>query len=112
MPPSLRRQVLLSEKRGTSASTQTPSFRCPITPLICFPWIDARPNESVAALVSEDVLVAVPIGVARADQALELFWRQLLAGKLPLQLSYDLVHAVPLHNSALSNVRLHRGLPQ
>jgi hypothetical protein len=60
--------------------------------------VDARLSESIAAFVGEDVLIAIPVNVACADQALELFWRQLLACNLPLQLSDDLVHAVPLHD--------------
>jgi hypothetical protein len=39
------------------------------------------------------MLIAVPVDVARSDQPLELFWRQLLAGGLSLELSDDLVHA-------------------
>jgi hypothetical protein len=43
-------------------------------------------------------VIAVPVDVARAD--LELFWRQLLARGLPLQLSNDLVHAASIMNAA------------
>jgi NHL repeat len=39
------------------------------------------------------VLVAIPVDVPRADQRLELFRLELLAGGLPLQLSDDLLHA-------------------
>jgi hypothetical protein len=45
------------------------------------------------------VLITVPVDVARADQPLELFWRQLLAGGLPLQFSDDLVHANSIMNA-------------
>ena len=57
------------------------------------PRLDAELSQSVAAFVGEEVLITVALDVARADQPLELFWRQLLAGGLPLQLSDDLVHA-------------------
>jgi hypothetical protein len=43
--------------------------------LIRFSRVNAWLSGSIAALVSEDVLVAVPVDVASADQALELFWR-------------------------------------
>jgi hypothetical protein len=39
------------------------------------------------------VFVVVPVDVAGADQSLELFRLQLLAGNLPFQLSDDLFHA-------------------
>jgi hypothetical protein len=55
--------------------------------------VDAGLSQSVAALISEEVLIAVPVDVARADQPSELFRLQLLAGQQPLQLSDDLVHA-------------------
>jgi hypothetical protein len=58
-----------------------------------YPRVDPRLSQSVTALIGEVVLIAVPVDVPRADQRLELFWRQLLAGGLPLQLSDDLVHA-------------------
>jgi hypothetical protein len=60
---------------------------------MCHPRLNAELSQGVVALVGEEVLIAVPIDVARADQPLELFWRQLLAGGLPLQLSDDLVHS-------------------
>jgi len=62
------------------------------------PRLDAELSQSVAALVGQEVLIAVPVDIARADQRLELFWRQLLAGGLPLQLSNDLVHAASIMN--------------
>jgi hypothetical protein len=40
--------------------------------------LDAELSQSVAALVGQEVLIAVPIDAARADQRLELFWRQRL----------------------------------
>ena len=49
--------------------------------------------QSVAALVGEEVLIVVPVDVARADQPLEPSWRQLLVGGLPVQVSDDLDHA-------------------
>jgi len=54
-------------------------------------------SERVAALFSEEVRIAVAVDVARADQPLELFWLQFLAGELPLQLADDLV-SCGLHN--------------
>jgi hypothetical protein len=57
------------------------------------PRVYAGLSQSVAALVSKEVLIAIPIDVTRANQPLELFWRQPLAGDLPLQLSDGLVHA-------------------
>jgi hypothetical protein len=66
-------------------------------------------SQSVAALVGEEVLIAVPVDVARADQPLELFWRQLLAGGLPLQLSDDLVHASSRMNALGIAARLQPG---
>src|SRR6202040_4019114 len=63
------------------------------------PRLDAELSQSVAALVGQEVLIAVPVDVARADQCLELFWRQLRAGGLPLQLSNNLVHAASIMNT-------------
>jgi hypothetical protein len=39
------------------------------------PRLDAELSQSVAALVGQEVLIAVPVDVACADQRLELFWR-------------------------------------
>jgi hypothetical protein len=63
------------------------------------PRLDAELSQSVAALVGQEVLIAVPIDVARADQRLKLLRRQLLAGGLPRQLSNDLVHAASMMNA-------------
>ena len=43
---------------------------------------------------TEDGLLAIPVDVARADQALELFRLQFLAGELPLQLADELRPAI------------------
>src|SRR5580704_15709123 len=85
------------------------------------PRLDAELSQSVAALVGQEVLIAVPVDVARADQRLELFWRQLLAGGLPLQFSNDLVHAASIMNAlgiavtvrplSLANTRRVKSLP-
>jgi hypothetical protein len=50
----------------------------------------------VVAHVSEEIFIAIPVDVARADQTLELFQLQPFAGDLPLQLSDDLLHAATL----------------
>src|SRR5580704_13251712 len=55
--------------------------------------VDAGLSQSFAAHVSKQVLLAIPVDVSRADQPLELFWRERLAGDLPLQLSDHLLHA-------------------
>jgi hypothetical protein len=44
----------------------------------------------------EVMLLPIPVDIARADEPLELFWRQLFTSELPFQLSNDLVHAATL----------------
>ena len=73
-------------------------------PLMCNPRLDPEWRKSVAGFIGEEVLIAVPVDVARPDQRLELFWRQLLAGGLPLQLSDDLVHAASIMNALMDMV--------
>ena len=72
--------------------------------------IRARVNtglrQSLATLAREEVLVAIPVDVSRADQPLELFRVQLLAGGLPLQLSDDLPHAAQSQNERARSVSL------
>ena len=66
--------------------------------------IRARVNtwlrQSLATLAREQVFVAVAVDVPRADQPLELFRLQLLAGDLPLQFSDHLLHAARSPESA------------
>jgi hypothetical protein len=63
------------------------------------PGVSTGLSQSVPAHVGKVMLIAIPAG---ADQLLELFWRQLLAGGLPLQLSDDLLHAGQSPESARS----------
>jgi hypothetical protein len=70
--------------------------------------VDTGLSQSLAAPVGEQVLIAVPVEVARADQPLELFRLQLLAGGLSLQLSDDLLHSARSPESARSACSLAR----
>jgi hypothetical protein len=71
---------------------------------MCHSRLDPELSKSIAGFIGEEVLIAVPVDVARPDQRLELFWRQLLAGGLPLQLSDDFVHAASMMNALLDTV--------
>jgi len=58
--------------------------RCHVARLMLHTRVDAGLSQSFATNVSEEVLIAVPVHVARADQRPELFRLQLLPCDLPL----------------------------
>jgi len=68
-------------------------------------------RQGIAAHAGEQVLIAIPVDVSGADQSLELFRLQLLAGGLPLQLSDDLLHVTYSPNArAACSLAARRGL--
>jgi hypothetical protein len=81
---------------GCQAATPPPTreFRFQGTPsLWCVPsGLTPARARSLATLRRKLMLLPVAVDIARADEPLELFWRQLLAGELPFQFSNNLVH--------------------
>jgi hypothetical protein len=59
-----------------------------VAQLLCHARLDAGLSQNVAALIGEEVLIAVPVHVARTDQRLELFQLQPLASEQPLQMMW------------------------
>jgi hypothetical protein len=80
--------------------------------LMLHPRVHAGLSQSFATHVSEEVLIAVPVDVAGADQRPELFRLQLLPCDLPLQLSDDLFHAARSPSSTCSMLLTNQGPSQ
>jgi len=96
--PAGAHEALVDQERWLPRVREALAISIP-SQLMCISRLDAGLSQSVSALVGEEVLIAVPVDVARADQPLDLLWRQLLASSLPLQLSDDLVHATSIMNA-------------
>ena len=95
---------------GMSDGTPTAISRHAI-PLVYALGVYSGLGQSFATLGCEVVLVPVPVDIARADEPLELFWRQLCATELPFQSSNDLVHAAysPFLSAPSDRVTVGRG---
>jgi hypothetical protein len=60
------------------------------SPLVRAHWV--HPSQSVATPCREVMIIPASIDIVRADEPLELLWRQLFTIQLPFQLSNDLFH--------------------